>query len=284
MVGPSGSGKSTLLNMMGASTGRRSGGSSWRPARGYVEDVARSDLRARMIGFIFQTFNLIPVLSALENVEFPLVIQGGRRNGRARAMRALEEVGLADLARHRPDELSGGQRQRVAVARALVTDPVDRPRRRAHGQPGLGHRRDRHLSDGRPQPARRHDLHLLDPRPQGDGPRAPRGSPGGRANRGMSMERRDLGVAIAPHTALPVGGARARHLHGVCAVLPVRGGRDQPAATASLRLGHPLVPVAPRVTVTSTETTTGACSSRAAAATSSQRLSNCTHQSSSPST
>jgi putative ABC transport system ATP-binding protein len=125
VAGPSGSGKSTLLNLMGCLD---------RPTEGRVlvadrdvatlEDDALSDLRARMIGFIFQTFNLIPVLSALENVEFPLVIQGGRRNGRSRAMRALEEVGLADLAHHRPDELSGGQRQRVAVARALVTDPV----------------------------------------------------------------------------------------------------------------------------------------------------------------
>jgi putative ABC transport system ATP-binding protein len=125
VAGPSGSGKSTLLNLMGCLD---------RPTQGRVfvadrdvavlGDDALSDLRARMIGFIFQTFNLIPVLSALENVEFPLVLQGGRRNGRARAMRALEEVGLGELARHRPDELSGGQRQRVAVARALVTDPV----------------------------------------------------------------------------------------------------------------------------------------------------------------
>jgi putative ABC transport system ATP-binding protein len=125
VAGPSGSGKSTLLNLMGCLD---------RPTEGRVlvaeQDVAAlgddalSDLRSRTIGFIFQTFNLIPVLSALENVEFPLVLQGGRRNGRARAMRALEEVGLAELARHRPDELSGGQRQRVAVARALVTDPV----------------------------------------------------------------------------------------------------------------------------------------------------------------
>jgi putative ABC transport system ATP-binding protein len=83
-----------------------------------------SDLRARKIGFIFQTFNLIPVLSALENVEFPLLFRGGNHGGRRRALRALEEVGLAEVARHRPDELSGGQRQRVAVARALVTDPV----------------------------------------------------------------------------------------------------------------------------------------------------------------
>jgi putative ABC transport system ATP-binding protein len=125
VVGPSGSGKSTLLNLIGCLD---------RPTSGRVliggEDVARldddtlSDLRARTIGFIFQTFNLIPVLSALENVEFPLVFAGNHRHGRERAQRALEEVGLKDFGDHRPDELSGGQRQRVAVARALVTDPA----------------------------------------------------------------------------------------------------------------------------------------------------------------
>ncbi len=128
VAGPSGSGKSTLLNLMGCLDHPTSG----RVIIGEqdvsdLDDNALSDLRARQIGFIFQTFNLIPVLSALENVEFPLLIQGrrgGRAEGRARAHRALEEVGLGDFVRHRPDELSGGQRQRVAVARALVTDPV----------------------------------------------------------------------------------------------------------------------------------------------------------------
>ena len=130
VAGPSGSGKSTLLNLIGCLD---------HPTSGRVligeEDVAMlgddalSDLRADKIGFIFQTFNLIPVLSALENVEFPLLVRqsaerGVRKNARERALRALDEVGLAAFARHRPDELSGGQRQRVAVARALVTDPV----------------------------------------------------------------------------------------------------------------------------------------------------------------
>jgi len=130
VAGPSGSGKSTLLNLIGCLD---------RPTTGRIligdEDVATlgddllSDLRAEKIGFIFQTFNLIPVLSALENVEFPLLVRqdavrGTRANARERARRALEEVGLAEFAHHRPDELSGGQRQRVAVARALVTDPV----------------------------------------------------------------------------------------------------------------------------------------------------------------
>lgn len=131
VVGPSGSGKSTLLNLIGCLD---------QPTRGQVRidgqdagrlhDDALSDLRAHKIGFIFQHFNLIPVLSALENVEFPLLFRQGahapsrQEKPRARAWRALEEVGLQDFARHRPDELSGGQRQRVAVARALATDPL----------------------------------------------------------------------------------------------------------------------------------------------------------------
>ncbi len=125
VAGPSGSGKSTLLNLIGCldhpSSGRVLIGEQDVAA---LDDNALSDLRARRIGFIFQTFNLIPVLSALENVEFPLLLRGGNHGGRTRALRALGEVGLEDFARHRPDELSGGQRQRVAVARALVTDPV----------------------------------------------------------------------------------------------------------------------------------------------------------------
>jgi putative ABC transport system ATP-binding protein len=124
VAGPSGSGKSTLLNLVGCLDHPTSG--TVRVAEQDVSvlgDDALSDLRSRTIGFIFQTFNLIPVLSALENVEFPLLLRRSP-NGRDRARRALEEVGLLDFARHRPDELSGGQRQRVAVARALVTDPL----------------------------------------------------------------------------------------------------------------------------------------------------------------
>lgn len=125
VAGPSGSGKSTLLNLIGCldhpTTGRVLIAGQDVAALG---DDALSDLRARTLGFIFQTFNLIPVLSALENVEFPLLMRGGAHGGRERARRALDEVGLAGFERHRPDELSGGQRQRVAVARALVTDPV----------------------------------------------------------------------------------------------------------------------------------------------------------------
>jgi len=124
IAGPSGSGKSTLLNLMGCldhpTTGKVFVGEQDLEA---LDDNALSDLRAQRIGFIFQTFNLIPVLTALENVEFPLVFRRGNHKGRDRAQRALAEVGLSEFAGHRPDELSGGQRQRVAVARALVTDP-----------------------------------------------------------------------------------------------------------------------------------------------------------------
>lgn len=129
VAGPSGSGKSTLLNLIGCLD---------RPTSGRVviggQDVSQlgddqlSDLRAHRIGFIFQTFNLIPVLSAAENVEFPLLVRAGaplpRHQAREKARLALDQVGLGDFARHRPDELSGGQRQRVAVARALVTLPA----------------------------------------------------------------------------------------------------------------------------------------------------------------
>jgi putative ABC transport system ATP-binding protein len=123
--GPSGSGKSTLLNLVGGldhpTSGRVFVGET-DLAR--LDDDALSDLRSRTIGFIFQTFNLVPVLSAVENVELPLLFRTGEERTRARAEEALESVGLGRLGRHRPDELSGGQRQRVAVARALVTQPA----------------------------------------------------------------------------------------------------------------------------------------------------------------
>jgi putative ABC transport system ATP-binding protein len=125
VAGPSGSGKSTLLNLIGCLDHPTSGRVSIAGQDvAALDDDALSDLRARTLGFIFQTFNLIPVLSALENVEFPLLLRRGSHGGRERARRALEEVGLAGFEKHRPDELSGGQRQRVAVARALVTDPL----------------------------------------------------------------------------------------------------------------------------------------------------------------
>lgn len=126
IVGPSGSGKTTLLNIIGcidfATSGSvRVGGREITS----LSDRQITDLRLHKIGFIFQTFNLIPVLNAVENVEFPLLLMNHRTRAeiRKRSKQLLDAVGLADYKNHRPAELSGGQRQRVAIARALVTGP-----------------------------------------------------------------------------------------------------------------------------------------------------------------
>ncbi len=127
IAGPSGSGKTTLLNLIGCID---------RPSRGKIfingEDVGGksadelADLRARAIGFVFQTFNLLPVLSAAENVEYPLVQRGHLTDAerRRRTRHFLDLVGLGRFAGHRPNQLSGGQRQRVAIARALAIKPA----------------------------------------------------------------------------------------------------------------------------------------------------------------
>ena len=126
LAGPSGSGKSTLLNLIGLIDVPTSGRVvvAGHDVSGQTPD-ALSELRLRTIGFIFQTFNLFPVLSAEENVEFPLLQMPelGRKERKERVARLLDAVELAKYARHRPSQLSGGQRQRVAIARALVTQP-----------------------------------------------------------------------------------------------------------------------------------------------------------------
>ena len=123
--GPSGSGKTTLLNLIGAIDEPSAGdlAIAGREVRS-LSDNQRSELRNDTVGFIFQGFNLIPVLSALENVMLPLQIKGvSSGEAKAKALNRLQEVGLGELIRHRPFKMSGGQQQRVAMARALVSDP-----------------------------------------------------------------------------------------------------------------------------------------------------------------
>ncbi len=126
IMGPSGCGKTTLLNCL-------SGLDDFDQGEVYIEgtrlrtmsDKKRTQYRAQRMGFIFQSYNLLPVISAAENVELPLLVGGTRPSvARKRALEVLEQVGLADRADHRPAELSGGQRQRVTIARALVNNPA----------------------------------------------------------------------------------------------------------------------------------------------------------------
>ncbi|MEW6703610.1 MAG: ABC transporter ATP-binding protein [Pseudomonadota bacterium] len=126
LVGPSGSGKTTLLNLIGGLD---------QPTSGHVwigeQDITRlskralAEVRLRQIGFVFQEYNLVPVLSALENVEYVMLLQGvAQKRRHARALALLKELGLEGLEHRRPNELSGGQQQRVAVARAIAAEPV----------------------------------------------------------------------------------------------------------------------------------------------------------------
>ncbi len=125
VMGPSGSGKSTLLNILGLLDGPDSG-EYWLngEATAALDENRRAELRSRHIGFVFQSYHLIPRLTALENIELPMVLAGlDPAERRRRSDRLVERLNLGDRVRHRPAELSGGQRQRVAIARAMVMQP-----------------------------------------------------------------------------------------------------------------------------------------------------------------
>jgi putative ABC transport system ATP-binding protein len=126
IVGPSGCGKTTLLHCL-SGLEAFDHGEVWLEGQSLAQlsDAQKADHRARRVGFVFQSYNLLPVLNALENVELPLLLSGrAPAEARRRAMRSLEVVGLENRLRHRPNELSGGQQQRVAIARALATQPA----------------------------------------------------------------------------------------------------------------------------------------------------------------
>lgn len=124
IIGPSGAGKSTLMNIIGCLDTATNGEYILDGLNTKCNDNKLAEIRNKKIGFVFQTFNLLPKLNVIENIELPLFYQGvDGRDAKERSLKVIEQVGLLDHAKHKPSELSGGQKQRVAIARALVTDP-----------------------------------------------------------------------------------------------------------------------------------------------------------------
>ncbi len=171
VLGPSGSGKTTLMNIIGVIDELSSGSYLLEGEDvSQLNDDQKSTLRNRRIGFVFQGFNLVAVLSALENVMLPLQIRGiGSVEARRLALERLRQVGLADFVSHRPDKLSGGQQQRVAIARALVTNPslvvADEPTANLDSQTArriVALMRDLNIREGTTFVFSTHDQRLLD--------------------------------------------------------------------------------------------------------------------------
>lgn len=124
IIGPSGAGKSTLMNIIGCLDTATNGEYILDGLNTKCNDNKLAEIRNKKIGFVFQTFNLLPKLNVIENVELPLFYQGvDGRDAKERSLKVIEQVGLSKHVKHKPSELSGGQKQRVAIARALVTDP-----------------------------------------------------------------------------------------------------------------------------------------------------------------